>query len=85
MDLRRSKLTIALENGKQVVINAANNDAAKKYVGSLNYDAKPYSKNWISHSALQKGAILNFTMSATPNKQRGVDKKDFPYSLSNEK
>jgi len=51
----------------------------------MNYDARPYSKNWISHSALQKGAILNFTMSASPDKRRGINKADFPYSLSTEK
>jgi predicted alpha-1,2-mannosidase len=79
------KLTLHLENGKQVVINAANNDDTKKYVSSMSYDAKPYSKNWLSHAALQKGAVLNFTMSATPNKQRGINKADYPYSLSNEK
>ena len=76
------KLTLTLENGKQVVINAANNEASKKYVSSLSMGALPYSKNWISHSALLKGAVLNFTMSATPNKARGVNKADFPFSLS---
>jgi len=79
------KLTLTLENGKKVVINAANNDETKKYVSSLQYDAKPYGKNWISHSALQKGAVLNFMMSATPDKKRGTNKADFPYSLSDEK
>jgi len=29
--------------------------------------------------------VLNYNMSATPNKQRGVKDSDFPYSLSNEK
>jgi len=67
------------------VINAAANSAENRYVQSLQMDGKPYSKNWISHSALQKGAVLNFNMLATPNKQRGSDPADFPYSLSTEK
>ena len=79
------KITLTLENGKSVVINAAANSAENRYVQSLQMDGKPYSKNWISHSALQKGAVLNFNMLATPNKQRGSDPADFPYSLSTEK
>jgi putative alpha-1,2-mannosidase len=64
------KLTLTLENGKQVNINAALSNNANKYVSSLTYSGKVYTKNWISHAALQKGAVLNFTMSATPNKLR---------------
>ncbi|MEO5684683.1 MAG: GH92 family glycosyl hydrolase [Chitinophagaceae bacterium] len=79
------KLTLTLENGKEVVINAPNNDQENKYVSSLQYDARPYSKSWISHDALQKGAVLNFTMSATADKKRGINKVDFPYSMSTEK
>jgi len=79
------KITLTLENGKSVVINAAANSAENRYVQSLQMDGKPYSKNWISHSALQKGTVLNFNMLATPNKQRGSDPADFPYSLSTEK
>jgi len=48
-------------------------------------NGKPYTKNWISHSGLQKGALLNFNMTATPNKARGSNPADFPYSLSTEK
>jgi len=79
------KITLNLENGKQVIINAPGNDATKMYVSSLIYNAKPYSKNWISHAGLQKGAVLHFTMSAVPDKKRGTNKSDFPFSLSDEK
>jgi putative alpha-1,2-mannosidase len=34
---------------------------------------------------LQQGGVLNFNMSATPNKARGTKAADVPYSLSNEK
>ncbi|MCR8558915.1 GH92 family glycosyl hydrolase [Mucilaginibacter sp. BJC16-A38] len=79
------KLTINLENGKTITINAANNSAENKYVNSLSVNGKPYNFNWLSHKALLSGANLNFDMSATPNKQRGIDKADVPYSMSNEK
>ena len=79
------KVTITLENGKTVVINAPANSDNNRYVQSLQINAKPYAKNWISHSGLQKGAVLNFNMTAMPNKTRGSNPADFPYSLSTEK
>lgn len=79
------KLTINLENGKKVVINAPNNSDNNLYINSMNVNGKPYDLNWLSHDALLKGAVINYKMSATPNKQRGIKDADAPYSLSNEK
>lgn len=79
------KVTINLENGKTIIINAANNSPENKYVKSLDFNGKPYTKNWLSHTALLNGATLNFNMSATPNEQRGTLQTDFPFSMSNEK
>jgi len=80
-----NKITVNLENGKKVVINAANNSPANKYVNLLNVNGKTYDYNWLSHKALMQGATLNFNMSAQPNKARGIKAQDVPYSLSNEK
>ncbi|RWY52495.1 GH92 family glycosyl hydrolase [Mucilaginibacter gilvus] len=79
------KLTLTLENGKTITINAANNSATNRYVNSLTVNGKPYGFNWLSHSALLKGATLNFGMSAQPNKQKGTQPADAPYSLTNDK
>ncbi len=79
------KMTLTLENGKQVVINSPANSAVNRYVGAMQYNGKPYDLTWLSHSALQKGAVINVTMQATPNKKRGTDAKDVPYSMSLEK
>lgn len=79
------KVTLNLENGKQVVLNAANNSADNKYIQSLKYNAKDYSKNYLTHSELLKGATLDFNMGAQPNKKRGVNSIDFPYSMSTDK
>ncbi len=76
------KVTLSLENGKTVTINAPANSADKRYVQSLQINGKTYSKNWIGHGDLQKGAVLNFSMSAEPNKMRGTNPSDFPYSFS---
>lgn len=79
------KLTLTLENGKKVIINAPTNSDANRYVSALTVNGKPYDYNWLSHAALLQGGVLNFSMSATPNKARGIKAEDLPYSLSTEK
>ncbi|MBC8768311.1 glycoside hydrolase family 92 protein [Arenibacter sp. BSSL-BM3] len=79
------KTTLILENGKEININAPNNSTTNKYVNALTLNGKAYSKNWLSHQELVQGAVLNFDMSDTPNKNRGTKTEDFPFSLSNEK
>lgn len=79
------KVTLTLENGKTLVINAPKNSAENRYVNALKVNGKPYSKLWLNHTELQKGAVLDFDMTATPNKKRGTNEADFPYSFSTEK
>lgn len=78
------KVTIQLENGKTLTINASANSDQNRYINEMKLNGKTYTKNWLSHSELMKGAILDFDMSATPNNKRGIKKEDFPYSLTNE-
>lgn len=79
------KVTLNLENGKNLVINAPKNSDENRYVNALKVNGKPYSKLWLNHTELQKGAVLDFDMTATPNKKRGTNEADFPYSFSTEK
>jgi predicted alpha-1,2-mannosidase len=76
------KITVTLENGKQVVINAAKNSAENKYANSVKLNGKVYENNWLDHFDLLKGVTLDFDMVSVPNTKRGVDKKSFPYSFS---
>jgi putative alpha-1,2-mannosidase len=80
-----NRITLNLENGKKVIITAPKNNAENKYINALTYNGKPFDLNYFDHKALMKGAVINFDMSAKPNKQRGIKDADFPYSLSNEK
>ncbi len=79
------KITLKLENGKQVIINAAANNAQNKYIQSVNFNGKPYTQSWLNHNDLLKGATVNFNMGPSANKAWGSASKDYPYSLSNEK
>lgn len=79
------KVTLNLENGKQFVINAPNNSANNKYIAQATLNGKPHDFNWINHSSIQNGGNFNFIMQDKPNKNRGINKSAFPYSLSTEK
>jgi predicted alpha-1,2-mannosidase len=79
------KAVIHLENGKNIEIKADNNSDENRYVKSLNMNGQTYTKNWLSHAELMKGATLQFNMENKPNKNRGTNEKDFPYSYSTDK
>lgn len=76
------KATITLENGKQFIIEALHNSEKNVYIGQALLNGQPYSKNFISYQDIVKGGRLSFRMSGTPNKQRGVNKADQPFSVS---
>ncbi len=76
------KVTLKLENGKTVTINAPDNSAESRYIQSLSLNGQLYGKNWISHKTLMNGGTLHFRMTATPNKQRGVTAGAYPFSFS---
>ncbi|RYZ46341.1 MAG: glycoside hydrolase family 92 protein, partial [Chitinophagaceae bacterium] len=76
------KITVTLQNGKKLVINAPNNSDQNRYVQSVALNGKPWTKNWLPHDELQKGGVLNFVMASTPNMKRGIDEASAPYSFS---
>lgn len=76
------KITLQLQNGKQFVINAPGNNANNRYVQSVLFNGKSWSKNWISHATLQQGGSMQVNMGVAPNKNRGIRQEDFPFSVS---
>ena len=79
------KATITLENGKKLEISAPKNSDDNRYIRSLNYNGKNYTKNYLNHFDLLKGGRLVFDMDNKPNKGRGINESDFPYSFSRDK
>ena len=78
------KVTLKLENGKELKINAPENSDENRYIESMKVNGKTYNKNWLSHKAIQDGMTIDYKMGDEPNKSRGTEKSSFPYSLSNE-
>jgi len=79
------KVTLSLENGKKVLIEAKQKGGDQVYVDQLSWNGKPYGRNYIRYKDLVQGANLQFKMSDAPNKNRGTKKADAPYSFSREK
>ncbi|MDX2445450.1 MAG: GH92 family glycosyl hydrolase [Bacteroidales bacterium] len=77
------KVTLQLENGNSFTINAANNASENIYIKKASLNKKKYTKNYLNHADIMKGGNITFDMSKTPNKNRGIQAEDFPYSMSN--
>ncbi len=76
------KTTITLEDGKQFIIEAKNNNQENVYIQSAELNGKNYTRNFIRYQDIANGGIMKFEMSNQPNKSRGIEKSDSPFSLS---
>lgn len=77
-----TKAMLHFENGKNLLITAPKNNNENVYIDRLTVDGKEYTKNYFEHEDLQKGGVIEVTMSDKPNYKRGTKKSDFPYSYS---
>lgn len=76
------KATITMENGKQFIIEAVNNNKENVYIQSATLNGVQHTKNYITYSDLANGGHLKFEMDSLPNQQRGINENDRPFSLS---
>jgi predicted alpha-1,2-mannosidase len=76
------KITVTLDNGKKLEIEAPKTSAENKYVSQVRWNGVTQQKNWLDHFNLQQGGKLQFDMVAEPNKQRGTTAQAFPYSYT---
>ena len=73
-----------LENGKTFTVKTFNNKPGNCYIDNIEINGEKYTPLYISHKTITEGTTLFFNMSSRPNKNLKLDKKDLPYSLSNE-
>lgn len=78
------KMTVNLENGKKLVINAPNNSDANRYINRMTVNGKEYDKNFITYPMIMEGAVIDFDMTDKPNLTRGTSEESLPYSFSDE-
>jgi predicted alpha-1,2-mannosidase len=79
------KATISLGNGNTFVIEAPENSNQNIYVSKVELNGERYDNNWIAHEDIMKGGTLTFYMENKPEKKRGTEEENFPYSLSDNK
>lgn len=77
------KMTIQLENGKKLIIEAENNNSENVYIQSASFDGKPFTKNYLQYEDLMNGGTIRYQMGNTPALNRGVSKEDRPFSITN--
>lgn len=76
------KATLHFENGKTLEINAPQNSAENIYIESMKLNGQTYTKNYLDYNDLMKGSVWDVEMGDTPNKTRGTQASDLPYSFS---
>ena len=79
------KATVHFENGKTLEIKAPQNSRTNIYIKDMKVNGAEYSKNYLTHSLLQNGGVIDCVMSDAPNTERGIGMDDAPYSFSKEK
>jgi predicted alpha-1,2-mannosidase len=76
------KVTVKLEGGKTLTIEAPQSNTANKYIKQVKRNGMAHLKNWFDHMDLLKGGNIQFELVDTPFKQRGTTKDTYPYSYS---
>ena len=74
------KVTIHLQNGKDIVINAKGQGRDNCYVRSLRLNGAPYDKAFITIEQLRDGCTLDFEMSSKPDKEWAGGDEARPHS-----
>ncbi len=75
------KCTIHMDNGKDLVIDSANNTPETVYVKSLTLNGQPVDTTYLTYEAIRQGGELKAEMSATPAGATYTEDK-LPFSLS---
>ena len=78
------KMTLHLENGKDVVVTAPENSDENRYVQKLTVNGAEHKVNYVNHADLLQGARMDYVMGAKANENRGNTAEAAPYSFSKE-
>lgn len=78
------KMKVNLSNGHTITIEAPANSKENRYISDMTVNGKDYTKRYLTHDDLVKGASIRFNLSNQPNKNRSTEETDYPYSFSND-
>ncbi|MEU9350904.1 GH92 family glycosyl hydrolase [Streptomyces griseoloalbus] len=75
------KVTVHLENGRELVVKAPKNSAENVYVQGLKVNGKRWNSTSLPHSLIAKGGVLEFDMGSRPSSW-GTGKNAAPVSIT---
>ncbi len=78
---RFDKVTIKLDELKEIVINAPGASTGKNYIHGLKLNGVVWDKNYLDHFDIANGGRIDFEMGDTPNLEWGTGKEARPYSI----
>ncbi len=76
------KATLTMEDGKKFIIEANGNSDENVYIQSAKLNGEIHTKNYINYSDIVNGGKLILQMGKEPNKERGINEEDKPFSVS---
>ena len=76
------KATLAVTNGKQLVIEAKRPSPDAIYIQSVSLNGKPLDRLWVRHEEIAHGGRLVFALGTEPNKTLGTTPETVPPSLT---
>ncbi|MBT3153734.1 glycoside hydrolase family 92 protein [Streptomyces sp. CHD11] len=75
------KMTVHLENGRDLVVKAPKNSAKNVYVQGLKVNGKRWTSTSLPHSVIARGGVLEFDMGPRPSSW-GTGKNAAPVSIT---
>jgi len=69
---------IKLPNGNVFTVNAVHVSATNIYIQSARLNHKSFTTNYITHSQLLEGGVLEFNMGPKPSNKWGIRSEDRP-------
>ena len=79
-----SRMTLNLENGNKLILDAPGNSRDARYIDSITIDGTPTDRNYFTHDELTAGGRIEYRMGEKPNMSRGTSAESAPYSFSTE-
>ncbi len=76
------EIKLHMGNGKEFTIRAKGNSAKNIYIQSATLNGQSWNKPWFSHSDIENGATLVFTMCPRPNPNWGSAPDAAPPSMT---
>lgn len=76
------RVTIHRTGAPDLIIQAKDNSTANKYIKQLDINGVACDRNYLTRDEIAAGGTITFSMSAQPNKTRGISEEARPYSFS---